>query len=105
MSISRIEMQGQITRAQDFTTIKHNEDNKGQIDQANFQISVDKNADDGAHHVNDGERAENRKNATDGEGRGESYQGDGGRKRQKPKDDLDRGKMIVKGRSGFDLKI
>ncbi|GFI46095.1 hypothetical protein IMSAGC019_01408 [Lachnospiraceae bacterium] len=35
--ISRVEIQGQVTRAQDFTTIKQNEDNKGMVDQSNFQ--------------------------------------------------------------------
>ena len=37
MSINRIELQGTITRAQDYTTIKHNQDNKGMVDQSNFQ--------------------------------------------------------------------
>ena len=37
MSISRIEIQGQVARTQDFTTIKHNEDNKTMVDQTNFQ--------------------------------------------------------------------
>ena len=37
MTISRVELQGQVTRAQDFTTIKQNEDNKGVVDQTNFQ--------------------------------------------------------------------
>ena len=29
MTISRVELQGQVTRAQDFTNIKQNEDHKG----------------------------------------------------------------------------
>ena len=37
MTISRVELQGQVTRAQDFTNIKQNEDHKGMIDQSNFQ--------------------------------------------------------------------
>ena len=41
MTISRVEIQGQVTRAQDFTTIKHNEDNKGMVDQSNFQRQFD----------------------------------------------------------------
>ena len=36
MTISRVELQGQITRAQDFTTIKHQEDSRGFIEQANI---------------------------------------------------------------------
>lgn len=42
MSISRIELQGTITRAQDYTAIKHNEDNKGIVDQSNFQTQFHK---------------------------------------------------------------
>ena len=42
MSINRIELQGTITRAQDYTTIKHNQDNKGMVDQSNFQAQFHK---------------------------------------------------------------
>ena len=36
MAIGFVEMQGQITRAQDFMTVKHNEDTKGLVDQSIF---------------------------------------------------------------------
>ena len=36
MAIGFVEMQGQITRAQDFTAIKHNDDTKSMVQQANF---------------------------------------------------------------------
>ena len=36
MAIGFVEMQGQITRAQDYTSIKHNEDSKGMVEQSNF---------------------------------------------------------------------
>ena len=39
MSINRIELQGTITRAQDYTTIKHNQDNKGMVDTDISRIS------------------------------------------------------------------
>ena len=36
MAIGFVEMQGQITRAQDYTMLKHNDDTKGMVEQANF---------------------------------------------------------------------
>ena len=36
MAIGFVEMQGQITRAQDYTTMKHNDDTKGMVEQANL---------------------------------------------------------------------
>lgn len=54
MTISRIELQGQITRAQDFTTIKQNEDNKGMVDQTNFQNQFHQNIDQHLHQVRRG---------------------------------------------------
>lgn len=59
MTISRVELQGQVTRAQDFTTIKQNEDNKGVVDQTNFQRQFDKTVDNRLRQVHQGDRAEN----------------------------------------------
>ena len=59
MTISRVELQGQISRAQDFTTIKHQEDNKGLVDQSNYQRQVNQKTEVRAHQVQQGDRAEN----------------------------------------------
>ena len=59
MTISRVALQGQVTRAQDFTTIKQNEDNKGMVDQTNFQRQFDQRVDNRLRQVNQGDRAEN----------------------------------------------
>ena len=59
MTISRVELQGQVTRAQDFTTIKQNEDNKGMVDQANFQRQFDRTVDNKLRQVRQGDKAEN----------------------------------------------
>lgn len=108
MSINRIELQGQITRAQDYTTIKQNEDNKGMVDQTNFQTQFHKEIDQKMTQVHHGDdvRNENGKYDSKEKGGGE-YSGDGGKNRgrdDKGKDRAD-GKVTLKGRNQFDIKI
>ena len=107
MSISRIELQGQITRAQDYTTIKHNEDNKVMVDQNNFQMQFNKTVDhkmNQVHHKENAENAEKRFDAKD-KGNGE-YAGDGGRQRRGKGKDAETAANVMKGyRGGFDIKI
>ena len=54
MTISRVELQGAVTRTQDFATLKQNEDNKGMIDQTNFHKQFDQNINDQLHQVHEG---------------------------------------------------
>jgi hypothetical protein len=105
MTISRVALQGQVTRAQDFTTIKQNEDNKGMVDQTNFQRQFDQSVDNRLRQVNQGDRAENEGKRFDAKEKGSgSYEGDGGRGRKKEEKEQD-GKVLIKGRSSFDIKI
>ena len=105
MTISRVELQGQLTRAQDFTTIKHNEDNKGMVDQSNFQRQFDQSVDTKLHQVHQGDRAENEGKRFDAKEKGNgSYSGDGGQKRKKEEKEMD-GKVVKKSQGGFDMKI
>ena len=52
MAIGFVEMQGQITRAQDFTSIKHNEDSRPMVDQANFGQQMTKQIERQVNRVN-----------------------------------------------------
>ncbi len=105
MTISRVALQGQVTRAQDFTTIKQNEDNKGMVDQTNFQRQFDQSVDNRLRQVNQGEKAENEGKRFDAKEKGGgSYEGDGGRERKKNNKEQD-GKVLIKGRTNFDIKI
>lgn len=105
MAISRVELQGQFTRAQDFTTIKQNEDNKGMVDQSNFQKHMERTVDDKLHQVRKGDDAENRGQKFDAKEKGKnSYAGDGGKRRNKQEKDRD-DKVILKTQGGFDMKI
>lgn len=105
MTISRVELQGQVTRAQDFTTIKHNEDNKTMVDQTNIQRQFDQNVDNRLRQVNQSDQAENQQKRFDAKDKGNgTYSGDGGRRRKKEEKQED-GKVVLKGRGGFDMKI
>ena len=50
MALGAIEL-ATISRSQDYTTIKHNEDNKGMVDQANFGEQVQKSVEQQAREV------------------------------------------------------
>ncbi len=105
MTISRVELQGQVTRAQDFTNIKHNEDNKTVVDQSNFQRQFDQSVEMRARQVRQGDRAENEGKRFDAKEEGNGhYDGDGGRNRRRG-DKKEEGKVILKGRESFDIKI
>lgn len=102
MAIGFVEMQGQITRAQDFTTVKHNEDTKGLVDQSNFGQQMTRQVEKQARRVNEKEKAENRQKKFDAKEKGSNeYHGDGGRNRKKSQKDPD-GKVLLKGVSTFD---
>ena len=108
MSISRIELQGQISRAQDYTTIKHNEDHKGMIDQNNFQSQFHKAVDSKLSQVHHGENTENADKRFDAKDKGNGqYSGDGGRQRRRGTDkEKDSGERVMrKGTGSFDIKI
>ena len=103
MSISRIEIQGQVARTQDFTTIKHNEDN-----QTNFQRQFNQTVENKVRQVRQGDHAENEGKRFDAKDKGNgTYYGDGGRRRKKEeaKEKENDGKVIRKGYSSFDMKI
>ncbi len=103
MTISRVELQGQVTRAQDFTTIKHNEDTKVNVDQSNFQNQFEQKVEAKVRQVRQGDQAENRGKKFDAKDKGNGqYAGDGGRRRKREEPD---GKVLLKGQSGFDMKI
>lgn len=104
MAIGFVELQGQITRAQDFTTVKHNEDTKGLVDQTNFGQQMTKQVERQTQRVNQRERAENRQKKFDAKEKGSNeYHGDGGRGRKQNKPESD-GKVLLKGVSTFDTR-
>ena len=104
MTISRVELQGQVTRAQDFTTIKHNEDNKVTVNQTNIQREFGQAVDLKLRHVNRGEQAENQGKKFDAKEKGNgNYFGDGGNRSKKEEETKE--KAVPKRMGGFDMKI
>lgn len=102
MAIGPIEF-STITRAQDYTTMKQNEDNKAFQDQTNLGHQAQKAEDNRANTVTDSQNTEWHNNRQDARDKGNNeYAGDGGKKRKKT-EQTDR--VVVKGRGGFDIKI
>lgn len=105
MAIGPVEMNGMISRTQDFTTIKHNEDNKGLIDQSNMQSQKKQEINQQMTRIKRGDDAEQEQKKYDAREKGNGqYAGDGGGKRKK-KEKSTEGKVIIKGKSSFDVKI
>lgn len=103
MAIGFVEMQGQITRAQDYTTLKHNDDTKGMVEQANFGQQMTKQVEKQVKRVNKGEQPEYHERKFDAKDKGSNeYRGDGGKNRKGLKKESD-GKVLLKGVSTFDV--
>lgn len=103
MAIGFVEMQGQITRAQDYTMLKHNDDTKGMVEQANFGQQMTKQVEKQVKRVNKGEQPEYHERKFDAKDKGSNeYYGDGGKNRKGLKKESD-GKVLLKGVSTFDV--
>ncbi len=105
MAIGSISLQGQITRAQDFSTIKQNEDNKPFIDQGNFQAKFEKEVNHNLNRVRESEDPDNQGKKHDAKEKSNAeYSGDGGKRRQPQRQD---GHVQLKmpNSGGFDIKI
>lgn len=91
-----------ISRAQDYSIVKHNEDNKGFVDQTNFSQHVQKTTEQRVHEVHSSDDTEWHQQNPDAKEKGHNeYQGDGGRHRRQGAD----GRVVVKGQGGFDMKV
>lgn len=93
-----------VTRQQDYTAIKHQEDTKGIVNQIQLGEQAQKNEDKKAKNVNEADDANWNNARHDAREKGKNeYQGDGGRDKDGPKKKHER--VVVKGRQGFDIKI
>lgn len=102
MAIGAIEL-ATISRAQDYTTIKHNEDNKVMVDQSNFSEQVQKATQQNIREVHSSDDTQWRESRPDAKEKGNGqYSGDGGRRR---KGQQATERMVVKNKGGFDVKI
>lgn len=92
-----------ISRAQDYSPIKQNEDNKGLMDQSNIGQHIQKDTEQRAREVRSGDNSDWQNRRFDAKDKGSNeYKGDGGRgKKREGKGE----QVIVNGHQGFDIKI
>lgn len=101
MAFSAIELTT-VSRAQDYSSIKQNEDNKAFVDQSNGQLQVQKNEQRITKEVHSGDNAQWSEKQPDARQKGNGeYHGDGGKRRKQQS----REQVVVKGQKGFDIKI
>lgn len=92
-----------VSRAQDYTTIKQNEDNRGMIAQTHLGQQQQKDEKLRASQVRDGDNAQWQNRKFDARDKGSNeYYGDGGKGRQSRQGDA---KSSFGGQQGFDVKI
>ncbi len=105
MALGIVEINSAMTGINDFHNIRHNEEAKAGVDQANFQNQFDQEMETKRIDVNQSEDANNRQKRFDSRDKGSNeYSGDGGRNRKKKEDSNPDGRVIPK-YSGFDMKI
>ncbi len=104
MAIGPIEMTGMVTRSQDISLFKQNEDNKPMIDQSNILNNVQKKVQDQNQQVNQADGAEYLEYRYDAKEKGNgSYQNNRNKnKKEKKKSD---GIVTEKKTGGFDMRI
>lgn len=92
-----------ISRAQDYSSIKQNEDNRGIVAQTNISQDIHKTTEQRIREVHSSDDPEWHQHNPDAKEKGNGeYSGDGGKRRKgaKPQE-----RVVIKGRSGFDMKI
>lgn len=106
MPIGPLELNGALSRVQDVAIIKQNEDNKATINQSNVQGTFQEEVEEHSSKVEESDDAERQNKKFDAREKGDNeYEGDGGKKKKKAREDL-KDKVIVKGKSQhLDIKI
>lgn len=92
-----------ITRAQDYTPIKQNEDNRGFIQQTAIGQEMKKEIEHRTHDVHKSDNSDWQNKKFDAKEKGSNeYSGNGGNRRRKQ---AAADQVVVKGHHGFDMKI
>lgn len=104
MAIGAIEL-STIARTPDYTTVKHNEDMKGMVDQGNFQTQFQKTVDEKTHTVKQGDNADRQEKKFDAKEKGNGTYGRNGNGQNRRKEQDCDDKVILKQPGGFDIKI
>lgn len=92
-----------LTRTQDYTTIKQNEDNKGFVNQNTISQQLQKDTEQRSREVRSSDNADWQGKKFDAKDKGANeYSGDGGKKRGQGKTHE---QVVVKGQQSIDIKI
>lgn len=93
-----------ISRSQDYTTIKQNQDNKVQVDQGNFGEQLNKNVEQLTKEVHSSDNSDWQNKKFDAKEKGSNeYSGNGGKQRKQKEQQIE--KVSRKERQSFDIKI
>lgn len=104
MAITPVEWNSVMSNTQDYTSVRHQEEMKGMVDQTNFQSALDKEVKDRVKQVHGKDDAQMNQKKYDAKEKGSNqYSGDGGAKRRKKEVVTDR--VTVKGMSHFDMTV
>lgn len=105
MALGPIELNVTVTRVQDYTTIKHNEDMRPNIQQMDLSQKTIKDAEHKATFVDKKDEANNEQRKQDAKEQGKNkYMGDGGKNRPGAKIPKD-GTVVKKEQGGFDFRV
>ncbi|MBQ0042227.1 MAG: hypothetical protein KBS85_02735 [Lachnospiraceae bacterium] len=102
MAITPLEQYGTISRTQDFSVHRGQEDAKENAALHHTQIQTENKADEHLNQVRSGDQAQLSEKQDSGSS---GYAGDGGRNRKKKEDKPTDGKVVLKGMGSFDMKI
>ena len=93
-----------LTRTQDYTPIKQQEDNKGFVSQMNSSIQMEKKTEQINREVHSSDNTEWHNKKFDSSEKGSNeYSGDGGKRRRGQQEKKEQ--VFVKGHQSFDMKI
>lgn len=103
--IRPIEFNGVISRLQDISPIKQNEDTKPMVEQQNIMTNQEKTTEVRQEQVNSHDDSDMDRDYDSAKGEGNSeYEGNKGKKKKKDEDED--GKVMIKGHNvNFDIKI
>ncbi len=105
MSISNFEINGMMSRTQDYSIYKVNEDNKGALVQNAILTDSQKELESKLNRVEKPNQSEKGQNNQDAKEKGKNeYQGDGGKNRKKEEIPIE-GKVVKKSATHFEWRV
>lgn len=102
MAITPLEQYGMITRTQDYSSLRAQEETKENTLQQHLQTQTENQVEHQMSQVQNTNQAEM---AEKKDGGSSGYAGDGGRNRKKKEEKPSDGKVVLKGMGTFDMKI